>query len=88
MVYVLNICFDIFLSENIREDISRRRVQLPYLSVRIRVWRFISLFSRKFVIRYPDEEAGQIPMAYVVRNPGSSLTAAQTMDFIAKQVSF
>ncbi|KAB2073083.1 hypothetical protein ES319_A07G060000v1 [Gossypium barbadense] len=39
------------------------------------------------VIPYPDEEAGQIPMAYVVRNPGSNITQAQVMDFIAKQVA-
>nr|KJB08040.1 hypothetical protein B456_001G060700 [Gossypium raimondii] len=39
------------------------------------------------VIPYPNEEAGQIPMAYVVRNPGSNITEAQVMDFIAKQVA-
>ncbi|XP_068661328.1 4-coumarate--CoA ligase-like 9 [Aristolochia californica] len=39
------------------------------------------------VIPYPDEEAGQIPMAYVVRQPGSSLNGSQVADFVAKQVA-
>ncbi|TYJ25597.1 hypothetical protein E1A91_A07G060700v1 [Gossypium mustelinum] len=39
------------------------------------------------VVPYPDEEAGQIPMAYVVKNPGSNITEAQIMDFIAEQVA-
>ncbi|GLU18513.1 hypothetical protein SLE2022_348090 [Rubroshorea leprosula] len=39
------------------------------------------------VIPYPDEEAGQIPMGFIVRKPGSNITAAQVMDFIAKQVA-
>lgn len=39
------------------------------------------------VIPYPDEEAGEIPMAFVVRKPGSSLNEAQVMDTVAKQVA-
>ncbi|TKY73621.1 4-coumarate--CoA ligase 9 [Spatholobus suberectus] len=39
------------------------------------------------VVPYPDEDAGQIPMAFVVRKPGSNITADQVMEFVAKQVS-
>ncbi|KAK7282018.1 hypothetical protein RIF29_10482 [Crotalaria pallida] len=39
------------------------------------------------VVPYPDEDAGQIPMAFVVRKPGSNITAAQIMESVAKQVS-
>lgn len=36
--------------------------------------------------RYPDKEAGQFPMAYVVRKDGSSLSESQVMNFVAEQV--
>ncbi|CAL9163057.1 unnamed protein product [Musa hybrid cultivar] len=39
------------------------------------------------VIPYPDEEAGQIPMAFVVRQPGSMLSDEEVMDFVGKQVA-
>ncbi|CAH9135857.1 unnamed protein product [Cuscuta epithymum] len=39
------------------------------------------------VIPYPDEEAGEIPMAYIVRVPGSNITETQIMDIISKQVA-
>ncbi|TXG68430.1 hypothetical protein EZV62_003365 [Acer yangbiense] len=40
------------------------------------------------VIRmYPDEDVGQIPMAFVVRKLGSNITEAQVMEITAKQVS-
>ncbi|KAG9447216.1 hypothetical protein H6P81_013344 [Aristolochia fimbriata] len=39
------------------------------------------------VIPYPDEEAGQIPMAFVVTTPQSRLDPARVMDFVAPQVA-
>lgn len=38
--------------------------------------------------RYPDEEAGQLPMAVVVRQSKSTLGEPEVMDFVAKQVRF
>jgi len=40
------------------------------------------------IYRYPDNEAGEVPMAFVVRQPQSSLGVAQVIDFVAKQVFF
>ncbi|KAF7025870.1 hypothetical protein CFC21_038022 [Triticum aestivum] len=39
------------------------------------------------VMPYPHEEAGEIPMALVVRQPGSKVTEAQVMEHVAKQVT-
>ena len=39
------------------------------------------------VIPYPDEDVGQIPMAFVVRKLESNITESQIIEFIAKQVA-
>ncbi|XVE85265.1 hypothetical protein DITRI_Ditri17bG0078300 [Diplodiscus trichospermus] len=39
------------------------------------------------VVPYPDEEAGQVPVAFVVRQSGSRIDESQIKDFVAKQVS-
>ncbi len=44
------------------------------------------LFDYIKIGRYPDEATGQVPMAFVVRQPQSCLGEAEIMDFVAKQV--
>ncbi|KAL7217522.1 hypothetical protein ACSBR2_010888 [Camellia fascicularis] len=39
------------------------------------------------VVPYPDEEAGQVPMAFVVRQPESTIDESQIKDFIVRQVA-
>ncbi|KAF0919746.1 hypothetical protein E2562_031082 [Oryza meyeriana var. granulata] len=39
------------------------------------------------VVPYPDEEAGQLPMAFVVRQPGANLTEQQVINCVAKHVA-
>lgn len=42
--------------------------------------------SEAAVIPYPDQEAGQTPMAFVVRSHGSNLSERDVINFVAEQV--
>lgn len=39
------------------------------------------------VIPYPDEEAGEVPMAFIAKKPKSNLTAEDVIDFVGRQVA-
>lgn len=38
--------------------------------------------------RFPQEDAGQIPVALVVRQPGCDISETEVMDYVAQQVYF
>jgi len=40
------------------------------------------------VVGLPDEAAGELPLAFIVLQPGSKLTEQQIKDFVAKKVSY
>eukprot|EP00268_Persea_americana_P022426 TRINITY_DN2233_c0_g1_i1.p1 TRINITY_DN2233_c0_g1~~TRINITY_DN2233_c0_g1_i1.p1 ORF type:complete len:555 (+),score=100.75 TRINITY_DN2233_c0_g1_i1:715-2379(+) len=76
----------LFVVDRLKELIKYKAYQVPPAELE-QLLQSHQEIADAAVIPYPDEEAGQIPMAYVVRKAGSTLTAAQVMDFIAKQVA-
>ncbi|KAE8123950.1 hypothetical protein FH972_018865 [Carpinus fangiana] len=76
----------LFIVDRLKELIKYKGYQVPPAELEHLLLSHPEI-SDAAVIPYPDEEAGQIPMAFVVRKPGSNITEAQVIDFIAKQVA-
>ncbi|GFP82440.1 4-coumarate--coa ligase-like 9 [Phtheirospermum japonicum] len=74
----------IYIVERLKELIKYKAYQVPPAELE-QILQSIPEVADAAVIPYPDEEAGEIPMAYIVRKPGSTITATQIMDFVAKQ---
>lgn len=76
----------LFIVDRLKELIKYKGYQVPPAELE-HLLQSIPDIADAAVIPYPDEEAGQIPMAYVVRKPGSTISVTQIMDFIANQVA-
>lgn len=76
----------LYIVDRLKELIKYKAYQVPPAELE-RLLLSHTEIADAAVIPYPDEEAGQIPMAFVVRKPGSSITEYQVMDYVAKQVS-
>ncbi|KAG8388075.1 hypothetical protein BUALT_Bualt02G0087400 [Buddleja alternifolia] len=74
----------LFIVDRLKELIKYKAYQVPPAELES-LLQSIPGIADAAVIPYPDEEAGEIPMAHVVRKPGSTISASQIMDFIAKQ---
>ncbi|KAK4486137.1 hypothetical protein RD792_008805 [Penstemon davidsonii] len=74
----------LFIVDRLKELIKYKAYQVPPAELE-HLLQFIPEIADAAVIPYPDDEAGEIPMAYVVRKPGSTISATQIMDSVAKQ---
>ncbi|KAG6421298.1 hypothetical protein SASPL_117848 [Salvia splendens] len=76
----------LFIVDRLKELIKYKAYQVPPAELE-HLLQSIPEIADAAVVPYPDEEAGEIPMAYVVRKAGSNMSAAEIMDYIEKQVA-
>ncbi|XP_057786001.1 4-coumarate--CoA ligase-like 9 isoform X2 [Salvia miltiorrhiza] len=74
----------LYIVDRLKELIKYKGYQVPPAELE-QLLQSIPQIADAAVIPYPDEEAGQIPMACVVRKPGTTISATQIMELIAKQ---
>ncbi|KAJ6411933.1 hypothetical protein OIU84_005071 [Salix udensis] len=76
----------IFVVDRLKELIKYKGYQVPPAELEALLLTHPEI-SDAAVIPFPDKQAGQFPMAYVVRKAGSNLSEKAVMDFIAGLVA-
>ncbi|RLM87564.1 4-coumarate--CoA ligase-like 7 isoform X1 [Panicum miliaceum] len=76
----------LFVVDRLKELIKYKGYQVPPAELELILQTLPGVVDAA-VMPYPHEEAGQIPVALVVRQPGSKVTEAQIMDHVAKRVA-
>ncbi|XP_024627525.1 4-coumarate--CoA ligase-like 5 isoform X2 [Medicago truncatula] len=76
----------LFVVDRLKELIKYKGYQVPPAELEALLLTHPAILDAA-VIPYPDKEAGQYPMAYVVRKDGSNISESQVMEFVAGQVA-
>ncbi|XP_077227274.1 4-coumarate--CoA ligase-like 9 [Tasmannia lanceolata] len=76
----------LFIADRLKELIKYKAYQVPPAELE-QVLKSHPEIADAAVVPYPDEDVGELPMAFVVRQQGSTLNESQVMDFVAKQVA-
>ncbi|CAM6007667.1 unnamed protein product [Sphagnum balticum] len=76
----------LFVVDRIKELIKYKGFQVAPAELEAILTSHPSIFDAA-VVPLPDEEAGQVPVAYIVCNPERLVTEKQVLDFVAEQVA-
>ncbi|KAL6875695.1 hypothetical protein ACP4OV_013208 [Aristida adscensionis] len=76
----------LFVVDRLKEIIKYKGYQVPPAELEA-VLQSMPEIADAAVVPYPDEEAGQIPTALVVRHPGSKVSEAQVMEHVTAHVA-
>ncbi|KAI6675468.1 hypothetical protein NL676_003374 [Syzygium grande] len=76
----------LYIVDRLKELIKYKAYQVPPAELE-HVLQSHPQIAEAAVILYPDEESGQVPMAFVVRKPGAYVAESEIMEFIAEQVA-
>ncbi|XP_074341514.1 4-coumarate--CoA ligase-like 9 isoform X2 [Apium graveolens] len=75
----------LFYVDRLKELIKRNGYQVPPAELEDILQSHPDIVEAA-VVPYPDEKAGQVPIAFVVRTPGSTIDESLIKEFVAKQV--
>ncbi|KAF8665195.1 hypothetical protein HU200_054148 [Digitaria exilis] len=75
----------VFVIDRLKELIKYKGYQVPPAELESMLQTHPDI-DEAAVVPYPDDQAGELPVAFIVRRPGSNLHEAQVKAFVAKQV--
>lgn len=78
--------FAFFIVDRIKELIKYKGFQVPPAEIEALLLTHPKI-NDAGVIGIPDQEAGELPMAFVVKKPGTKVTEKEIIDFVAENVS-
>lgn len=76
----------LFIEDRLKELIKYKAYQVPPAELES-ILQSHPEIADAAVVPYPHEEAGQIPMAFIVKQPNSTLNEEQVIDFVAEKVA-
>ncbi|MFF8280988.1 AMP-binding protein [Streptomyces lateritius] len=77
---------EVYVVDRLKELIKYKGYQVPPAELEALLLTHEAI-ADAVVVAYPDDDAGEIPRAFVVRRPGAELTADEVIAFVAERVA-